>query len=100
MSCPRDGRGEGALSSGAGAMLNAGKLRIICAEGSRRLWSTGNAPWTMGGSISAVVAVMQVTAAMSLAMDPNQGTFEAFFELWWKQVLGSKTGQVLQMSGM
>lgn len=49
-----------------GAMEKDGRLWIERGEGSRRVRSTGLAPWLIGGSIRAVVAVLRrVCAAMS-----------------------------------
>ena len=57
ISCPRGGSVEEAISCETGVIEKDGRLCIGCGEGSRRVGSTGMDPWTMGGSIRAVVAV-------------------------------------------
>ena len=51
MSWPRGGSGEGARSSNEVWAPSGGRLRCMAACGA----SLGEGPWTMGGSVSAVV---------------------------------------------
>lgn len=67
-------------------MEKDGRLWIVWGEGSRRvrLWSTGLAPWLIGGSIRAVVAVVwRVYAAMSVLAGLG-----GVYELRWVQADG------------
>ena len=56
ISCPSGGRGEGARVSMVGPILRGGRLLIMVSGLARR--STGADPWRMGGSVKAVVAVV------------------------------------------